>query len=179
MSADSAVPREQDAVDDALRRIQASGCHPRMAELARHWQSLRPPGPARTSLLPGRPHLDPAAIPRLMPSIFFADVERDPRLRFRIRLIGTRLARLFARDPTRRYADEIMPGIDESPLGTALRAVVDGGLPDHGGGPVTLIPGKEHLKIERLLLPLADDGSSVDMVLGMVILSYDNGRELT
>jgi hypothetical protein len=179
MNTNSVVTREQDAVDGALRYIVGSGCHPRLAELARHWQGLRPPGLGRGSLLPGRPHIDPAAMPRLMPAIFFADGEREPRLRFRIRLIGTRLARLFARDPTRRYADEIMPGVDESPLGTALRAVVESGLPNHGGGPVTLIPGKEHLKIERLLLPLADDGRTVDMVLGMVILSYDNGRELT
>jgi len=174
---DFPLTREEDEVDGAVRKLLASGCHSRLAELARHWQSLRPSGPGRGSLLPGRPHIDPAAMPRLMPAIFFADVEREPRLRFRIRLIGTRLARLFARDPTRRYADEIMPGIDASPLGTAFRAVVESGLPNHGGSPVTLIPGKEHLRIERLLLPLADDGRSVDTVLGMVILSYENGRE--
>jgi len=173
------VSREEDEVDGVVRNILGSDCNPRLAELARHWQRLRPIGPERTSLLPGRPHIDPAAMPKLMPAIFFTDVERGSRLRFRIRLIGTRLARLFARDPTRRYADEVMPGIDDSPLGIALRAVVESGLPNHGGGPVTLIPGKEYLKIERLLLPLADDGRSVDMVLGMVILSYDNGRELT
>ena len=178
MRTGSPVSREEDAVDGVLGKVLAAGCHPRLAELARHWRGLRPPGPGRSTLLPGRPHVDPAAVPRLMPSIFFADIEREPWLRFRVRLIGTRLSRLFARDPTRRYADEIMPGIEESPLGVALLSVVNTGLPNHGGGPVTLIPGKEHLKIERLLLPLADDGRNVDMILGMVVLHYDNGREL-
>jgi hypothetical protein len=179
MTTDAPISREEDAVDDVIRDILASDCHPRLAELARHWRTLRPPGPGRSTLLPGRPHVDPAALPRLMPSIFFADIEREPRLRFRIRLAGTRIARLFPRDPTRRYADEIMPGVAESPLGVALISVVNSGLPNHGGGPVTLLPGKDHLQIERLLLPLADDGRTVDMVLGMVVLSYENGRELT
>lgn len=179
MTTSSPASREEDAVEGVIRKILAADCHSRLAELARHWHGLRPPGPGRSLLLPGRPHVDPAAVPRLMPSIFFADVEREPRLRFRVRLAGTRLARLFPRDPTRRYADEIMPGIEESPLGAALIAVVNTGLPNHGGGPVTLLPGKDHLQIERLLLPLADDGRTVDMVLGMVVLSYDNGRELT
>ena len=57
-----------------------------------------------------------------------------------------------------------MPGIEGTVLGVALASVVETGLPNHGGGPVVLIPGKDHLKIERLLLPLADDGRTVDMI---------------
>ena len=71
-----------------------------------------------------------------------------------------------------------MPGIEGTVLGVALASVVETGLPNHGGGPVVLIPGKDHLKIERLLLPLADDGRTVDMILGVVVLTYENGREL-
>ena len=42
---------------------------------------------------------------------------------------------------------------------------------------MVLIPGKDHLKIERLLLPLTDDGRTIDMILGGVVISYENGRE--
>lgn len=172
------IVHDEDAINDAIRRMLAAGGHARLAQMARHWQSLRPPMTGEGGRLPARRHFDPVAIQRLMPAAFLADVERQPLLRFRCRLIGTKIARLFPKDPTGAYADVIMPGIEGTVLGVALASVVETGLPNHGGGPVVLIPGKDHLKIERLLLPLADDGRTVDMVLGVVVLTYENGREL-
>ena len=47
--------------------------HPTIRALYDYWVSVHPPGG-----LPGRQHIDPIAIPRLLPHLFMVDVSRDP-----------------------------------------------------------------------------------------------------
>src|SRR3546814_16858489 len=63
--------------------ILAQPLHPRVRRIVEHWASMGPPG-----RLPGRPHLDPLHIPSLLSNIWLLDVEREPRLRPRYRLLG-------------------------------------------------------------------------------------------
>jgi hypothetical protein len=50
-------------------------CDGRIRRLLEYWESVRPVGGG----LPGRQHIDPVAIPELLPWLWMLDVERDPR----------------------------------------------------------------------------------------------------
>jgi hypothetical protein len=80
--------------------------HPTIRTLYDYWISIHPP-----TELPGRQHIDPTAIPRLLRHLFLLDVSCDP-LRFKCRLAGTEFSRLIGRDLTGRYIDEVHPGFN-------------------------------------------------------------------
>ena len=65
-----------------------------------YWDSKR-----AGRLMPSRDEIDAAEIPQVMPSVMLCDVELGP-LRFRYRLVGTRVTELVHRDVTGRYIDE-------------------------------------------------------------------------
>jgi hypothetical protein len=137
-------------------------CHEKITALHRYWLAIRPP-----SLLPGRQHVDPAAIPALLPCIRLYDVFRDP-WRFRYRLVGTELVRYMGRDPTGSWFGEA--GADASKSFRDLVFVASGnGLSYHRGFPVHSAEHKDHLLSERILLPLARNGRDVDMILGYTV----------
>jgi hypothetical protein len=55
--------------------------------------------------VPRRGDIDPTELPDLLPNLMLLDVERDP-LRFRYRLVGTRVVDFSYRDFTGTYLDE-------------------------------------------------------------------------
>ena len=55
--------------------------------------------------LPSRAMIDPAEIPRLLPYLVMAEIERDP-MRVRYRLVGTQVVESNGVDFTNRYLDE-------------------------------------------------------------------------
>jgi hypothetical protein len=71
----------------------------RVKEFHRYWRSKSADG------LPPRRAIDPVEIPRLLPYLVIADIEREP-LRIRYRLVGTRVAEANGSDFTNRYLDE-------------------------------------------------------------------------
>ena len=80
-------------------------CHPKIRQLRDYWLSLHP----AEHLLPGRQHVDPAGIARLLPQLFLVDIEPDP-LRFKYRLVGTEYVLMMGRDLTGEYLDAVHPG---------------------------------------------------------------------
>jgi hypothetical protein len=137
-------------------------CHENIITIHRYWLGIRPP-----SLLPGRQHLDPAAIPSLLPCIRLYDVFRDP-WRFRYRLVGTELVRYMGRDPTGTWFGG--DGSDASKSFRDLVLVASGnGLCYHRGFPVHSAQHKDRLKSERILLPLARNGRDIDMILSYTV----------
>lgn len=137
--------------------------HPTIRALYDYWLSVHPPaGP------PGRQHIEPTAIPRLLPNLFMVDVSRDP-LRFKYRLMGTEYARLIGRDLTGRYLDEVHPGFHGEILHQYTEAA-ELGRPAYRKGPIKYArPDKQYLGMERLIVPLARNGVDVDMILGIVV----------
>ncbi len=138
--------------------------HPTVRGLYEYWLSIRP-----ASGLPGRQHVDPAAMPHLLPHVFLVDVCRGP-LRFRYRLVGTEYAHLMGRDLTGRYLDEVHPGF----RGLILRQYVEAAeqrRPGYRKGPVMYARGgdRRYLGVERVILPLARNGSEVEMLLGAIV----------
>lgn len=122
--------------------------------------------------LPARIDIDPTEIPRVLPHISL--VERDAESgRMRYRLVGSSLVESVGRDPTGRYLDEVYPDFNASPSKSYREQVFDMGKPSHRIGRPSLRFTKDFYSIERLYLPLAEDGRRVDMVMGVLIFRLD------
>lgn len=113
------------------------------------WQGAR---------MPRRADIDPLDMPALLPMVYLVDVERDP-LRFRFRLVGTRIVSWFGRDMTGHYVAES--------IAWRYREVAETGQPSYDQ---LNLPGKQgrHGFYQRLLMPLAGDDGEVGMLLGGV-----------
>jgi hypothetical protein len=153
--------------------IDLSSCHVKVAELFRYWNSRRPPHG-----LPGRQHIDPLDVPRLMPHIWLLDIERQP-LRFRYRLVGTELVRAGGRELTGHYMDEIHGKFGQSPQAVNYVNLAMTNRPHWRKGSVTFDWDRDHVVVERLILPLCRDGRTADMILGISVFFDLNGRELS
>lgn len=127
--------------------------------------------------LPGRRHFDPLDIPMLLPNVWLIDVLRDDEMRFRYRLMGTRIAATLNVEATGRYLDEVHPDFAASPVRTALLDVVETRRPSFRAGRPLAWPRDTLQSLERLYLPLADDGAVVDMILGFTVFLLKDGRE--
>ena len=137
-----------------------------------YWRRKAPePG-----LLPGRRHLDPIEIPRLLPHVWLVDVVDDPR-RFRVRLIGTAL--VDAGIPLRVgdfVVDRLLPEQRQNAL-EDFGTVVSSREPLWFRGPVNLRHDTYVHEVERIFLPLAADGRTVDMLLCLSLVQRaENGR---
>lgn len=126
-----------------------------------YWQEVR--GSRRA---PARADIDPSRIVPVLPNIAIFDVEDSPR-RYRIRLMGTRNVSWYGADPTGCYLDELDIGDDRADLFDLLDRVVALGVPGHISGEYTKLDGRT-LRYERLFMPLSNDGTRIDMLLGAV-----------
>jgi hypothetical protein len=130
----------------------------RLRQLYDYWRSR-----ATGGCLPSRADISPADVPQLLPYIFLIDVERDPQ-RFRFRLIGTQICQWAGRDATGVYTDDP----DYGPHGPAITRqyaeVVERGVALYIERPAAR-PDRDHLYYERLVLPLAADGCTIDILL--------------
>lgn len=138
---------------------------PETRAMYKYWQSKRP-GPG---LLPGRKHIDPTEIPHLLPSMFLMDVVwNDDRKAYRVkfRLIGTAITNYIGRDSTGLFLDEVYPDPNKVPSYIAMKAAIERQRITIQYHPPVARPDKSFIPTERIILPLADDGETVDMVLG-------------
>ena len=145
--------------------IDTADWHPRLVELYRYWRSIHP-----AHGLPGRQHLDPAAIPHLLSTIWMLDVRREP-LRFRYRLVGTRIRERAGRELTGLWLDEAHPTTWQNPQAAArLEALVRTGIPSRRRGKPTLFYAhRDWREVENLMLPLATDGKTIDVILVITV----------
>src|SRR5262245_46601200 len=89
--------RSMEPVDDFRAELGS----PRMFELYDYWLGLR-----HGHAMPSRADIDPVRIPRHLQNLLLVDVLHDP-LRFRYRLIGTRVVDATGEDRTGRFFDEV------------------------------------------------------------------------
>jgi hypothetical protein len=132
---------------------------PRTRILVSYWDGLRSEGG-----LPGRRHIDPVDIPVSLANIWLIDVQCKP-LRFRFRLVGTRVADFLGRDPTGLWIDEAYPSFPGSEIEADFAACVKQGEPRWRRGPPFMEANKEYAQVERIALPLAANGRDTDMLL--------------
>ena len=131
-------------------------------ELFAYWASLRD-----GARLPGRAHLDPAPIKRLLPTVSLIDVDPSPQgaAEFRMRLAGTALYGVYGREITGKRLSEIYNTAAADYWRGELGKVVKERRPAVGVHSLAW-RGASHLSILWLRLPLASDGEQVDMILG-------------
>jgi hypothetical protein len=138
-----------------------------------YWLGRRPDG-----ALPGRRHIDPTDIPHLLRGLWLIDVAREP-FRLRYRLVGTRIVEAMGRDPTGLWLDDAHPHARKVPgfFARYLR-VVETGVPSRRKGTALLWNHRDYREIENILLPLAADGKTVDMIMVYTSIYRVDGSEM-
>lgn len=131
--------------------------HPNLVRLYRHWDEVR-----RGRSMPSRADIDPLSLPQLLGHLLLIDVLREP-LRFRYRLIGTRLTERMRRDMTGKFFDDIPEPVYRDRLYDWHGGVVAEKAPRGGVTARRLLDRWEPYEI--LTLPLSTDGVEVDMTL--------------
>lgn len=143
-------------------------CHPKVTALVDYWLSIHP-----EKGLPGRQHFDPRDIPSMLSNIWLVDVFQDP-LRFRFRLFGTRIVDYAGEDNTGKWLDERWPDFDAK----FMKGVIDTKQPNWSRGASQFRPEKDYYELERVRLPLARDGETVDMILVLTLFFDRDGKEI-
>lgn len=114
--------------------------------------------------LPSRSDINPADIPRLMPHAVILDVRREPEPDFRYRLIGTYVSENLFRDHTGSWFSEIEHQRAPNEIWQNCCRVVETGKPMLPRSPY-VGPNRSFKTIEDVILPLAEDGKTVDCLL--------------
>lgn len=134
--------------------------HPAVRQMYEYWCSIHPP-----EGLPGRRHFDPLMVAAHLPWLWMLDVQRDP-LRFRYRLVGTEVVDSHRRDLTGLWLDEAHPHLRDDPIFfERYRRVALKAEPSWRRGRPRMNLDHEYRTVENVLLPLAADGSTVDVVV--------------
>jgi len=141
-------------------------CHPKIRQIHEYWCSIHPP-----EGLPARRHFDPLDIPSLLPNIALIDVP-GPEKDFTFRLMGTKLVDFYGADFTGKPFVSAYLKATESMAYNDLRATVADHLPRWRRGQAMFVRNREYVIIERLYLPFANDGATVNMMLGLILAKY-------
>lgn len=117
--------------------------------------------------LPGRSDINPIEIPKLMPHVVLVDVKREPEFDFKYRLIGTYVAEHLYKDHTGSWFSEIEHQKAPSQIWQNCCQVAETGTAFAAETPY-VGPHKGFRRVEDVILPLADDGRTVDCLLVFV-----------
>jgi hypothetical protein len=136
---------------------------PLLQEMLLYWQGL-----GREGRLPGRKDLEPAKITDILPWMLILDVVPDGQeYRFRFRLFGTGLVERAGRELTGLWFEEAFPEDEQRAyfvegVNRVVREKQPIGFYGH-----SMIEDRKHLRVVGLLLPLADDGETVDRIISV------------
>lgn len=110
--------------------LVACGAAEQLRQAYAYWRSVHPAGGA----LPGRQHIEPQQLGRLLPLVWLIDIQREP-FRLRYRLVGTEVVTMLGREVTGQWLDEAHPDIEtHASYLSRARAVIEDRLPNwrHG-----------------------------------------------
>lgn len=148
---------------------------PTLLRMYQYWARLR-----GSRAGPSREEIDPVDLPReALPDLMLTEVVNDAgSRRYRYRLVGSRIAELAGRDPTRQFLDEALPdafGYRDYILGL-YDALADGREPVYSRSVyVTEDPTRPpQRETYRLMLPLCD-GEAVSHVLAIQVFQVQQG----
>ncbi len=153
--------------------------HPVIRDGHAYWRATWPDA----ERLPGRQHIDPLGMPRLLPYAWLLEVHPPaPEMtipRFRFRLVGSHVDLGFGQPKTGRWLDEMEPAFNSNGAMQAsfLGAVHDKQIAYRRGQP-RFHMNADAAELERIVLPLAGDGRRVDMLLGFTVFYDGSGHEL-
>jgi hypothetical protein len=153
--------------------LLSAQAHPKVMQAYRHWCSLR-----LGDQLPGRQHIDPFALRSLLPSVWLADITRDP-LRLRYRLAGTSIVAGLSREVTGLWLEEAHPRPESMKVFiNRTTAMIDAAAPTWRRGASQLWRHDVWARVENLIMPLAADGRTIDMLFGINLFYDDRGLEI-
>jgi hypothetical protein len=139
---------------------------PRLKRFYDYWRSKH-----RAALLPGRADIDPLDIPDLLPHISMLDVVReDGALRFRFRLVGTANVQIAGREHTGAFIEDVFEPADVAQLQTIYRTIVETREPHFWQIRLGTM-GNPAAHYARLMVPLATDGLTVDLLMGLFVVT--------
>jgi hypothetical protein len=116
--------------------------------------------------LPGRADIEPTEIPQLLPSIFLVDVITGTSPRFCFRLVGTRIVAMEF-EMTGRYLDELVPQVYDIAMGRHYLDAIAGKI--YLRRTNLHWRQREHIDYDVLLLPLSDEGLTVNRLFGLAL----------
>ncbi|MEI6560321.1 MAG: PAS domain-containing protein [Rhodospirillaceae bacterium] len=116
--------------------------------------------------LPGRRDIDPTDLPRHLSTMMLIDGLGSGE-RYRFRLVGTLLSQVMRRDPTGRHLDEVLEPAELDGLDDLFGHAARHRVPVRRRGLLVWTAGWQ-VGVEWLILPLATDGSIVDIILAWV-----------
>ena len=131
---------------------------PRLGQLYAYWQAQR-----GDRLAPRKDEIVPFDIRRLLPNIMIVEVAARPE-DYRIRLSGTEVDRQNGRTLTGLRLVELFAEARTLPAIRDYALVVERRAPVHNRRRMAHV-GRDHVEIERLILPLSSDGERVDHLL--------------
>lgn len=147
--------------------------HRKILELHQYWRRKA----EAIGRLPARRDVDPVDIPTLLENIWLLDVVGEPR-RFRFRLIGGALHRMGIPGKVGTFTDELLPDGNEDAVMVDFHRAVRERKPVWFRGKARVPHATSMFELERLFLPLATDGSTVDMLLCMTVFYTLDGLEI-
>lgn len=147
------------------------GAHPKILAIHRYWQRLA----TERGLLPSRTEIDPVEIPALLENVWLVDILGTPP-RFRMRLAGEVLRRMGFGLKRGEHLDDYMAP-DDPPL-RQFRFLAAEGKPVWFRGEAYAPHASTVSELERIALPLATDGATVDGMLCLTVFFTLDGREV-
>lgn len=131
----------------------------RLRRMLDYWSERRQGG-----ALPARADIDPLDFAELLANTILVDVEGD---RLRVRLAGTGVVERFGEDYTGRYLDEIDFGAQSEIVVAHYWDCVRTAEP-HASRTLFTSVHRTQTEMERLILPLSEDGTTVTMMLACI-----------
>jgi hypothetical protein len=147
--------------------------HPKTIRLYEYWRQKA----VRAGMLPSRHDIDPTDIPTLLDNIWLLDVVGQPT-RFRFRLRGGAAQRMGLPGQIGDFMDQFFEGSPVDERLDDLHIVVSARQPVWFRGEPRLKHKSEIAELERLHLPLAADGTTVDMILCLTVYYSFFGGEI-
>ncbi len=153
-----------------------SAWHPYVARFFEYWLAIRP----AADLLSGRQHFDPVAIGPVMPRVWMLDVVREGgAIRLRYRLVGTKEVDTLQREVTGLWFDDVHPRFKENPAHLERFVyMATNGVPTYRKGRINFAHKREHEHVENCVVPMARDGTHVDILAACSVLYRADGREI-
>ncbi len=144
--------------------------HPRVARLYRYWLSIHP-----AVGLPGRQHFGPVRRAELPARIWLLNVQHNP-FRMRYRLVGTSFVEAVGREVTGQWLDEAHPHLRNEPgFFERYQRAAEQKQPEWRKGKPRIWAHRDFGEIENVLLPLAADGVTVNILLAYTVLYRPDG----
>ncbi len=131
-----------------------------------YWNQIR-----GERLMPSRADFSPMDVPRLLPYIILSEVFYDP-LRIRYRLVGTRIAEIEGQELTGMWIDQDALPDDLEDWYEDYRIVTQSKAPLFGRDDL-VYPERSHVGYEWALLPLSNDGQTVNMILEVIVFENE------